>query len=179
MPNTNGVLTVYDENNNPLLIRSKSGLISQPPMKQNATLTLSAASDLRIGGNNFTPQQYYMNIASFTIKASIESSTRLFNTRTQVWTRRSDAGTRTLYDAALEGYWKLSITQTGVSSSNNWSGYRILTDFVLAFPNVANPDIVAGDIALNFGFKKAPSNAVAPSLYIDQQNSSSPNDQEV
>ena len=148
-------------------------------MNQNANLTLLAASELRLGGYNFTPQQYYFNIASFTIKASIETSTRLFNTRTQVWTRRSDAGTRTLYDAALEGFWKLSITQTGASSSNNWSGYRILADFVLAYPNVANPDIVAGDIALNFGFKSAPSNALAPSLHIDQQNSPSPNDQEV
>ena len=120
-----------------------------------------------------------MNIASFTIKASVEASTRLFNTRTQVWTRRSDANTRTLYDAALEGYWKLSITQTGASSSSNWSGYHILADFVLAFPNVANPDIVGGDIALNYGFKNAPSNALAPILHIDQQNSPSPNDQEV
>ena len=178
-PNANGVFTVFDENFSPLLIQSKNGLICQTQMNQNGNLTLSAASNLSIAGYNVTPQQYYMNIASFTIKASIESSTRLFNTRTQVWIRRSDAGTRTLYDAAFEGYWKISITQTGASSSNNWSGYRILADFVLVFPNVANPDIVAGDIALNYGFKKAPSNALSPSLHIDQQNAPSPNDQEV
>ena len=58
-PNANGVLTVYDENNNPLMIQSKLGLILQTQLNLNANLLLGSTNNLRFGGYNFTPQQYY------------------------------------------------------------------------------------------------------------------------
>ena len=89
MPNTNGVLTVFEENNNPLLIQSKLGLISETVMNQNADLfvsdgntNLASASSVVFGAYSFRPQRYTLNFSGATID---NNPNTIFNT-SATWT---------------------------------------------------------------------------------------------
>ena len=168
MPNTNGVLTVVDENNNPLLIQSKLGLISQTPMNQNANLFLSAGSDLRFGGYTFQPIQYQRVIPTFTFRATDDTTNftnRLFDFRTNTdWTNNNTGATnQSLYITSSEGFYKVAVELLGSSSQGNFNFIRILFDYTLCFSVQASPDT---EPAITYSYRIKPANAT-PSVNVN------------
>ena len=167
-PNANGVFTVFDENFSPLLIQSKNGLICQTAFNQNSSLTLSAASELRLGGFVFTPIQYQRVIPTFTFRSTDDTTAftnRLFDFRSNAdWTNVNTGATnQNLYITSSEGFYKVAVELQGNSSSGNFTFVRVLFDYTLCFSVQASPDT---EPAVTYSYRVKPANAT-PSVNVN------------
>ena len=169
-PNADGVFTVFDENFSPLLIQSKNGLICQTAFNQNNHLILSSTSTLRFGGYAFTPTQFTRN-ATITIRSSPDRTNftnMLFNCQsTSDFINVNTGQNQSMYNAALEGIYKCSVTQNSASSANSYNMVIILFDYVLRLSTQATPDIVP---SVSYGYRVDPSGSLPPTVEVDHLN---------
>jgi hypothetical protein len=137
MPNANGALTVYDENNNPLLIQSKLGLISQTVMNQNADLfvsngnaNLASASSLLFGAYTFRPQRYTLAFSGATID---NNPNTMFNTGA-TWTNvNTNSTSQLLATSGGDGHYMMNI-EAGASSGGTYGAFRFSCEFPFVKP---------------------------------------------
>jgi hypothetical protein len=165
MPNTNGVLTVFDENNNPLLIQSKSGLISQTIINQNADLfvsgntTLSSASSLLFGAYSFRPQRYTLAFSGATID---DNANTMFNTG-DTWTNvNTNATSQLLATSGGDGHYALAI-EGSASSGGTYGAFRFSCEFPFVKP-AFSVGTVTNRYDGNFSMKIHPAGLAKPEL---------------
>ena len=145
-PNANGVLTVYDENNNPLLIQSKQGLIIQTQLNLNANLLLGSTNNLRFGGYNFTPQQYYRQAVivfdAITPHVFLECGS---NSNQLDWVNQNTGATGLKLNDV--GFYKLTIRS--LQSVSGMTDFRCMSDIVIFNPNDNTPGVT---LPVSFGY---------------------------
>ena len=126
---------------------------------------------LIFGNYSFRPQQYSLT-RTLTIAAIPDTSTftnMAFNCRTDSWTNVNTGATGiTLYNVALEGYYKCTISQTALSSSGNFNFCDIIFDYILRLSVQTTPDITYTEP--RYGYRKKPTNQAAPTIEIDHLN---------
>ncbi len=134
-------------------------------------IELGPTIPILFGGYSFQPIQYSSN-KTIVIAAQKDSATftnAIFNPRDlpSTWTNvNTGAINQSLYNAALVGYYKCTVTQTGVSSSGNFEGLRIIFDYPLVFSQQTSPDIFP---PISYGYKIKAANA-EPEIEIDHTN---------
>ena len=126
---------------------------------------------LLFGNYSFRPQQYSLT-KTLTISANPDTATftnMAFNCRTDSWTDvNSGASGVTLYNVALEGYYKCTISQTALSSSGNFNFCDIIFDYILRLSIQTTPDITYTEP--RYGYRKKPTNQASPTIEIDHLN---------
>lgn len=134
-------------------------------------LDLKNSIPINFGGYSFRPQQYSLN-KTITIAAQKDSATftnMIFNPRDvgATWTNvNTGAINQSLYNDALVGYYKCTVTQTALSSSGNFERIYIIFDYPLVFSQQTSPDIFP---PISYGYKIKPNNAL-PEIEIDHTN---------
>lgn len=170
MPTSGGTFNVLDETGNPLFILSKFGLISQKLMNQNANLILSSASTLKFGGYAFRPTQFTRD-ATITIRSTPDRTNftnMIFNCQsTSDFINVNTGQNESMYNAALEGIYKCSVSQNGTSSANSYTMVIILFDYVLRLSTQSTPDIIP---SVSYGYRIEPSGALPPTVEVDHLN---------
>ena len=145
-PNANGVLTVYDENNNPLLIQSKQGLIIQTQLNLNANLLLGSTNNLRFGGYNFTPQQYYRESVIVFDGTTPHVFLKCGSNSNQLdWVNQNTGATGLKLNYV--GFYKLTIRS--LQSVSGMTDFRCMTDIVIFNPNDNTPGVT---LPVSFGY---------------------------
>ncbi|MHC4857266.1 MAG: hypothetical protein ACYTBY_05610 [Planctomycetota bacterium] len=137
---------------------------------KNDAIDLKNTSPINFGLYAFRPIQYTLT-RNITIAAApdITNFTNMaFNCRSDTWIRVNDGASTSLYNAALEGYYKCTITQTGVSSAGNFDFCDIMFDYVLHMSIQTAPDIDITEPAFNY--RKKPTNQPRPTIEIDHLN---------
>jgi hypothetical protein len=135
-------------------------------------VTLGNTIPLNFGLYSFRPQQYSRDI-TLTIdgtKDTTNFTNMIFNPRNSpdTWTNvNSGATNQTLYNAALVGYYKCTVTQTGLSSAGNFEGIKVICDYVLQFSQQSSPDIQP---PITYGYTVKPSGGQAPYVEVDHTN---------
>ena len=155
---------------------------------KNNAIDLKHTAPLNFGAYSFRPIQYKLN-RTITIQAQQDTTNyvnMVFNalgTQTSgagardSWTRVNDGATGiSLYNAALEGFYKCVIQQTSVSSAGNFNGTRIVFDYILAASVQDTPDITP---PISFGFNKFPTNQQDPIIIINHNNTQASQSQPV
>jgi len=125
---------------------------------------------LLFGNYSFRPQQYSLT-RTLTIAANPDTTNftnMAFNCRSDTWTNVNAGGSVSLYNALLEGYYKCTITQTGVSSAGNFTFCDIIFDYVLHMSTQTDPDIIITEP--HYGYRKKPTNQARPTIEIDHLN---------
>ena len=126
---------------------------------------------LIFGNYSFRPQQYSLT-RTLTIAAIPDTATftnMAFNCRTDSWTNVNTGATGvTLYNVALEGYYKCTISQTALSSAGNFNFCDIIFDYILRLSVQTTPDITYTEP--RYGYRKKPTNQAAPTIEIDHLN---------
>ena len=145
-PNANGVLTVYDENNNPLLIQSKLGLIIQTQLNLNANLLLGSTNNLRFGGYNFTPQQYYRQAVIVFDAITPHVFLKCGSNSNQLdWVNQNTGATGLKLNDV--GFYKLTIRS--LQSVSGMTDFRCMSDIVIFNPNDNTPGVT---LPVSFGY---------------------------
>lgn len=169
-PNANATFNILDDTGNPLLIQSSSGLISQTEMNQNGNFTLSSNSLLKFGGYVFNPKQFTRS-ATISIRSTPDRASftnMIFNCRsTSDFVNVNSGQTQSMYNAALEGIYKVSVTQNGASSASSYNMVIILFDYVLRLSTQSTPDIIP---SVSYGYRIQPSGALPPTVEVDHLN---------
>ena len=169
-PNANATFNILDDTGNPLLIQSSSGLISQTEMNQNGNFTLSSNSLLKFGGYVFNPKQFTRS-ATISIRSTPDRASftnMIFNCRsTSDFVNVNSGQTQSMYNAALEGIYKLSVSQNGASSATSYNMVAILFDYVLRLSTQSTPDIIP---SVSYGYRIQPSGALPPTVEVDHLN---------
>jgi hypothetical protein len=138
----------------------------------NGNTTLSSISSLLFGAYIFRPQQYSRNI-TLTIdgtKDTTNFTNMIFNPRDNPsnWTNVNTGATNQhIYNAALAGYYKCTVTQTALSSASNYDGIKVIFDYVLEFSLQTSPDI---EPPVSYGYKVKPSGGQPPTIDVDHTN---------
>ena len=151
---------IFEDNNEAELIRVRK---TQIELKDDLPLLF--------GNYSFRPQQYSLT-RTLTIAAIPDTATftnMAFNCRTDSWTNVNTGATGvTLYNVALEGYYKCTISQTALSSSGNFNFCDIIFDYILRLSVQTTPDITYTEP--RYGYRKKPTNNAAPTIEIDHLN---------
>ena len=151
---------IFEDNNEAELIRVRK---TQIELKDDLPLLF--------GNYSFRPQQYSLT-RTLTIAAIPDTATftnMAFNCRTDSWTDVNSGATGvTLYNVALEGYYKCSISQTALSSAGNFNFCDIIFDYILRLSVQTTPDITYTEP--RYGYRKKPTNQAAPTIEIDHLN---------
>ena len=151
---------IFEDNNEAELIRVRK---TQIELKDDLPLLF--------GNYSFRPQQYSLT-KTLTIAAVPDTATftnMAFNCRTDSWTDVNSGATGvTLYNVALEGYYKCSISQTALSSAGNFNFCDIIFDYILRLSVQTTPDITYTEP--RYGYRKKPINQAAPTIEIDHLN---------
>ena len=151
---------IFEDNNEAELIRVRK---TQIELKDDLPLLF--------GNYSFRPQQYSLT-KTLTIAANPDTATftnMAFNCRTDSWTDVNSGATGvTLYNVALEGYYKCSISQTALSSAGNFNFCDIIFDYILRLSVQTTPDITYTEP--RYGYRKKPINQAAPTIEIDHLN---------
>ena len=151
---------IFEDNNEAELIRVRK---TQIELKDDLPLLF--------GNYSFRPQQYSLT-RTLTIAAIPDTATftnMAFNCRTDSWTNVNTGATGiTLYNVALEGYYKCTISQTALSSSGNFNFCDIIFDYILRLSVQTTPDITYTEP--RYGYRKKPTNQAAPTIEIDHLN---------
>jgi hypothetical protein len=93
------------------------------------------------------------------------------------WTRVNDGATGvSLYNFALEGFYKCVIEQTATSSAGNFERVRIVFDYILSSSIQDTPDITP---PISFGFGKMPTNQADPIIVVNHNQSQATQSQPV
>ena len=172
--------------NTPLVATGTVDVGSTLDVVGNVSLT-GATSAILFGLYSFRPTQY---VYSTTIEIRDTADTTgytnmIFNclgTPTQptlgaknVWTNVNTGATNvSLYNNALEGFYKCSIKQMAVSSSGNFNGSEIIFDYILAASVQDTPDLTP---PISYGYNTFPADRAGPpvlrtvaSVLIDHNN---------
>jgi len=117
------------------------------------------------------PQQYSLtkSITIEALKDVITFQNMIFNPcdNPSTWTNvNTGAINQTLYNDTFTGYYKCTITQTAISSCNNFECIHVIFDYPLVFSQQTSPDIFP---PISFGYKIKP-NTAAPTIVIDHLN---------
>jgi hypothetical protein len=153
-------------------VRFKDNVGGDTLVVKNAGVDLGSSIPLSFGGYSFRPQQYSRNI-TLTIdgtKDTTNFTNMIFNPRDAVsnWTNVNTGATnQAIYNAALAGYYKCTATQTALSSSGNYDGFKIIFDYVLEWSQQASPDIIP---PITYGYKSKPTGGQAPTVEVDHTN---------
>jgi hypothetical protein len=125
---------------------------------------------LQFGAYSFKPIQYKLT-KTLTIAAAADTTNftnMAFNCQSDTWTNVNTNQSVSLYNAALEGYYKCTITQTALSSGSNFNKCDIMFDYIYHLSVQAAPDIDVTEPAFNYQAK--PSNQARPTIRIDHLN---------
>ena len=151
------------------------------------SVDLGTSIPLNFGAYSFRPIQYKLT-RTITIAAgqdTVNYTNMVFNALgtgtgtggVDSWTRVNDGASGiSLYNAALEGFYKCVIQQTNASSANNFIGTRIVFDYILAASIQDTPDITP---PISFGFNKFPTNQQDPVIVINHNNTQASQSQPV
>ena len=165
---------------------------------QKTQVELGNTIPLLFGSYSFRPIQYIYS-KSITIRDTPDTTNytnMVFNALgsanqptlggKNVWTRVNDGATGiSLYNNALEGFYKCSIKQTGDSSGStpNFKGTEIIFDYILAASVQDTPDLTP---PISYGYNTFPADRVGPpalsttaSVLIDHKQSLSSQSQPV
>ena len=91
-----------------------------------------------------------------------------FNCQSDTWTVVNTNQSISLYNVALEGYYKCTISQIGSSSAGNFDTCDIMFDYVFHLSIQTAPDIDITEPAFNY--RKKPTNQASPTIRIDHLN---------
>ncbi len=133
-------------------------------------VTLGSSIPLSFGGYSFRPHQYSLT-RTITIAAASDTSgftNMAFNCRSDTWTDVNSGGSVSMYNALLEGYYKCTITQTGISSAGNFNNCDLMFDYVMHMSVQTDPDIVITEPA--YSYRKKPTGQARPTIEIDHFN---------
>ena len=131
-------------------VRFKDNIGGDTLVVKNASVDLGSTIPLNFGLYSFRPQQYTLSQTGFPIEATANAFTKIFTSVSQ-WTNVNTGATG---QGITEGFYKLSVSQTGVSSpANSYEGLGILCDFVYRIPADALPNNELFD-PLSFSYKK-------------------------
>jgi hypothetical protein len=149
---------IRDNTSNPIISVKKTEVVLSNPLP------------LKFGLYSFRPIQYKLT-RTLTIAASPDTTNftnMAFNCQSDTWTLVNDNSSVSMYNAALEGYYKCTISQTGASSAGNFDFCDIIFDYVLRLSIQTSPDI---DITEpSFNYRKKPTNQARPTIEIDHLN---------
>lgn len=135
--------------NTPLVASGTVDVGSTLDVVGNVSLT-GATSAIRFGLYSFRPQQYTLSQTGFPIAATANAFTKIF-TSVSLWTNVNTGATG---QGITEGFYKLSVSQTGASSPNgNYESLGILCDFVYRIPADSLPNNALPN-PLSFSYKK-------------------------
>ena len=163
---------------------------------KNTSIDLANSIPINFGAYSFRPIQYvYSN--TIEIRGTPDNTgytNMVFNclgNATQptlggknLWTNLNTGATNvSLYNDALEGFYKCSIKQTALSSSGNFKGTEIIFDYILAASTQDTPDLTP---PISYGYNTFPADRAGPpalstvaSVLIDHKNSLSSQSQPV
>ena len=133
-------------------------------------IELGTTIPIKFGGYSFRPQQYSLN-KTITIAGNADTATftnMIFNCRTDTVTNVNAGGSIPLYNAALEGFYKVTVTQTGLSSAGNFDTNDMIFDYVYRLSTQTQPDITITEPS--YGYRKKPTNQARPTIEIDHLN---------
>jgi hypothetical protein len=156
--NANSETQIRDNSNNPIVSFRKTAVVVSNPLP------------IQFGAYSFRPIQYRLT-RTLTIAATPDTTNftnMAFNCQSDTWTTVNDNTSVSMYNLALEGYYKCTITQTADSSSGNFSACDLMFDYILHLSIQTAPDI---DITEpSFNYRKKPSNQARPTIEIDHLN---------
>jgi len=147
-----------DNSNNPIFTIKKTEVV------------LSNNIPLNYGLYSTLPIQYKLT-RTLTIAATPDTTNftnMAFNCQSDTWTRVNDNTSVSMYNLALEGYYKCTITQTADSSSGNFIACDLIFDYILHLSIQTAPDIDVTEPGFNY--KKKPTNQARPTIEIDHLN---------
>ena len=150
---------IFEDNSGGQIIRIRK---IQVEFKENIPILFGALP--------FQPIQYRLT-RTITIAANADTTNftnMAFNCQSDTWTKVNDGQSMSMYNLLLEGYYKCTITQTGDSSSGNFSACDLMFDYVLHLSIQTAPDIDITEPAFNY--RKKPSNQARPTIRIDHLN---------
>ena len=117
---------VFQDNVDDEIIRIRKGAVE-----------LKANIEFHFGSYNFVPQQYSLTNPSFPIESVEGAFTKIFTSASSFTNVNTGVGGASL----TEGFYKLSVSQTGASSpSGSYENLGILCDFVYRIPTDALPN---------------------------------------
>ena len=151
-------------------VRFKDNVGGQTLTIKNASVDLKNDIPINFGAYTFRPQQYSLT-RTLTIAANADTTNftnMAFNCRSDTWTDVNAGGSVSLYNAALEGYYKCTITQTALSSAGNFNFCDIIFDYVYHMSVQTSPDITITEPS--YGYRKKPTNQARPTIEIDHLN---------
>ena len=125
---------------------------------------------LLFGSYSFKPIQYSLT-KTLTIAGNADTTNftnMVFNCRTDTFTNINTGGSVPFYNAALEGFYKVTITQTGLSSAGNFSNCDMMFEYVYRLSTQSQPDIIITEPIYNYRIK--PTNQARPTIQIDHLN---------
>ena len=150
---------IRDNSNNPIVSFRKTAVVVSNPLP------------IQFGAYSFRPIQYTLS-RTLTL-ASAEDTTNFtnmaFNCRTDTFTNVNTNQSVSLYNATLEGYYKVTITQSGSSSLGNFDSCDLMFDYVYHLSTQTTPDIT---ITPSFNYRVKPSNQNPPSISLNHLGSS-------
>ena len=195
-----GAVQILDDSNNIWADFNNLATSFNKPTFINNTLNvignavINSAYSLLFGAYSFKPIQYIYSTA-ITIRDTPDTTNytnMIFNCLgvanqptlggKNVWTRVNDGQTGiSLYNNALEGFYKCSIKQLGNSSSTNFIGTEIIFDYILAASIQDTPDLTP---SISYGYNKFPADrssaiTTVASILIDHNNTLSSQSQPV
>ena len=153
-----GKVEFRDNSNNVILSVKKTDIFLAPTIP------------IKFGNYSFRPQQYSLN-KTITIAANADTATftnMIFNCRTDTFTNVNAGGSVPFYNAALEGFYKVTITQTALSSLGNFSNCDIMFEYVYRLSTQQTPDIIITEPIYNYRIK--PTNQARPTIEINHLN---------
>jgi len=150
---------IFEDNSGGQIIRIRK---TQVEFKENMPILFGALP--------FQPIQYKLT-RTLTIAAAADTTNftnMAFNCQSDTWTKVNDGSTMSMYNLLLEGYYKVTITQTADSSSGNFSACDLMFDYILHLSIQTAPDIDVTEPAFNY--RKKPTNQARPTIRIDHLN---------
>ena len=154
----NSETQIRDNTNNPIVSFRKTGVVIANPLP------------IQFGAYSFRPIQYKLN-KTLTIAAAADTTNftnMAFNCQSDTWTVVNTNQSISLYNVALEGYYKCTISQIGSSSAGNFDTCDIMFDYVFHLSIQTAPDIDITEPAFNY--RKKPTNQASPTIRIDHLN---------
>ena len=149
---------IRDNSNNPIVSFRKTAVVVSNPLP------------IQFGAYSFIPIQYKLN-RTLTIAAAADTTNftnMAFNCQSDTWTNVNTNQSISMYNAALEGYYKVTITQTALSSAGNFNRCDLMFDYVYHLSIQTAPDIDVAEPAFNYQAK--PTNQARPTIRIDHLN---------
>jgi len=165
----NLVITAGGGSNAEIRFKNNSG-VDIANIRETA-IVLANPIPLQFGAYSFRPVQYKLT-KTLTIAAAADTTNftnMAFNCQSDTWTNVNTNQSISMYNAALEGYYKCTITQTALSSAGNFNKCDIMFDYIYHLSIQTAPDIDVTEPAFNYQAK--PTNQARPTIRIDHLNS--------